>query len=407
MFSPVLQYPQIIYTSKHFFSPMKGSEEIMLHSKEETPDELPKELPKELPVKQQKELPKEIPKSDKLTPNEEKFARTSPVTSELKLREEVMHYQKLFDEVRYEVAKIVVGQADIMNNMLEAVLANGHCLVEGIPGIAKTLLLRTLAVVTGSEFKRIQFTPDLLPTDIIGVTAYDEKKGFYTVKGPIFANFVLGDEINRAPPKVQSALLEGMQEKQVTISKTSFALPKPFFVMATQNPIEQMGTYPLPEAQIDRFLYKIIMRYPSMEEEQKIMKQNISLHRFEDFHILSILNPEDILKLQEDVKKIYLDVKIEKYIVRLVDATRNPSRYNLELGKYIEFGSSPRASIALYISSKAHALLNGKIFVTPQDVKNVAPNIFRHRMILNYEGQAEEIKTDDIVKELLSKVPVV
>lgn len=354
------------------------------------PEEKPKSSEQKLP--EQKKIPEQTLKS---------------VTHDQKLKEEVAHYQKLFDELRYEVSKVVVGQGDILNAMLEAIIANGHCLVEGIPGIAKTLLLRCLSVVTGCDFKRIQFTPDLLPTDIIGVTAYEEDKGFYTVKGPIFANFVLGDEINRAPPKVQSALLEGMQEKQVTIGKTTFPLPHPFFVMATQNPIEQMGTYPLPEAQIDRFIYKITMTYPTMEDEQKIMKQNISLQRFEDFHISPVMKPEDLIILQNDAKKIYLDPKIEKYIVRLVDATRNPKRYNLELGKYIEFGSSPRASIALFIASKAHALIAGKTYVTPQDIKMVAHNIFRHRMILNFEGQAEGIKTDDIVKELLSKVPVV
>jgi len=331
----------------------------------------------------------------------------SSVNIQKKLQEEVNHYQKLFDELRYEISKVVVGQKDILDSLLEAILSNGHCLVEGIPGIAKTLLLRTLSIVTGSQFNRIQFTPDLLPSDIVGVTAYDEKKGFYTVKGPVFANFVLGDEINRAPPKVQSALLESMQEKQVTIGKTTFHLPNPFFVMATQNPLEQMGTYPLPEAQIDRFIYKLIMSYPNLEDEQKILKQNMSLNRFEDFKIFPVMTPADLIKLQEDVKRIYLDPKIEKYIVRLVDSTRNPKDYNLELGKYIEYGSSPRASISLFIASKAHAIINGKIYVTPNDVKAVAPNIFRHRMILNYEGQAEDIKTDDIVKEILSKVPVV
>lgn len=330
-----------------------------------------------------------------------------PITEEQRLKEEIEHYQKIFDELRYEISKVVVGQREIIDDVLEAVLANGHCLVEGIPGIAKTLLLRTMSVVTGCQFNRIQFTPDLLPSDIVGVTAYEDKKGFYTVKGPIFANFVLGDEINRAPPKVQSALLESMQEKQVTIGKSSFPLPFPFFVMATQNPIEQMGTYPLPEAQIDRFLFKIIMKYPSMEEEEKILSQNISLRRFEEYKTIPVMKPEDIVKLQDYTKKIYLDPKIEKYIVRLVDATRNPSKYNLELGKYIEFGSSPRASIALYIASKAHALITGKSYVTPQDVKAVSANIFRHRMILNYEGQAEEIETEDIVKELLSKVPLI
>ncbi len=324
-----------------------------------------------------------------------------------KFVEDVKKYQKVFDEMRYEVSKIVVGQSDILNFLMEAILSNGHCLVEGIPGIAKTLLLRTLSIVTGCEFKRIQFTPDLLPTDIVGVTAYEKAKGFYTVKGPIFANFVLGDEINRAPPKVQSALLEAMQEKQVTIGHNSFQLPKPFFVMATQNPIEQMGTYPLPEAQIDRFIYKIIMHYPSMSDEEKILKQNISLAKFEDYNIRPVMKPTDLLRLQQDTMQIYLDPKIEKYIVRLVDATRNPKKYNLELGKFIEFGSSPRASISLFIASKAHALLNGKVYVTPNDVKAVAPNIFRHRMILTYEGQAENVETDDVVKELLSKVPVI
>ncbi|MEM2131131.1 MAG: MoxR family ATPase [Candidatus Woesearchaeota archaeon] len=346
------------------------------------------------------------------TASPKEFEKTFNITNaqipqELKLKQEISLYQKKFDELRYEVSKIVVGQNEVMNSVIEAILSNGHCLVEGIPGIAKTLLLRTLSIAMGCDFKRIQFTPDLLPSDIVGVTAYDEKKGFYTIKGPVFANIVLGDEINRAPPKVQSALLEAMQEKQVTIGKNSFSLPKPFFVMATQNPIEQMGTYPLPEAQIDRFIYKIIMKYPPMEDEEKILKQNISLKRFEDYNISAILKPEEIVKIQEDVKKIYSDPKIEKYIVRIVDATRNPHKYNLELGKYIEFGSSPRASISLYIASKAHALLNGKIFVTPQDIKEVALNIFRHRIMLNYEGQAEDVKTEDIIKEILAKVPVV
>jgi MoxR-like ATPase len=390
----------------------QASKALMVHPKKKktiTSDVIKKHLAEKTAEKEVSEeaVEQAVKEPEKTAEAKPVAARTPPVTEQQKFKEEVEHYQKLFDELRYEVSKIVVGQRDILDGVLEAVLANGHCLVEGIPGIAKTLLLRTISVVTGSDFKRIQFTPDLLPTDIVGVTAYDDKKGFYTVKGPIFTNFVLGDEINRAPPKVQSALLESMQEKQVTIGKISFPLPNPFFVFATQNPIEQMGTYPLPEAQIDRFIYKLIMKYPSMEDEEKIMKQNISLLRFEDFKILPVMNPEDIIRLQNNVKKIYLDPKIEKYIVRLVDATRSPGRYNLELGKYIEFGSSPRASIALYIASKAHALLSGKIYVTPQDIKSVAPNIFRHRMILNYEGQAEEIKTEDIVKELLSKVPVV
>ena len=363
--------------------------------------------PVEDPVERVKQLKKESDEKSKHPVETPNISPLNTIPKHKELQKEIVYYHKLFDQLREEVARVVVGQSDILNYMYEAIISSGHCLVEGIPGIAKTLLLRTLSVVTGCEFKRIQFTPDLLPTDIVGVTAYEEKKGFYTVKGPIFGNFVLGDEINRAPPKVQSALLEAMQEKQVTIGHDSFHLPMPFFVMATQNPIEQMGTYPLPEAQIDRFMYKIIMKYPSMEDEQKILEKNISLHKFEDYNLKAILKPGDLIKLQNDVKKIYLDPKIEKYIVRLVDATRYPKKYNLELSKYVEFGSSPRASIGLFITSKAHALLSGKLYVTPNDVKAVAPNVFRHRIMLTYEGQAEEIKTEDIVKELITKVPVI
>jgi MoxR-like ATPase len=289
---------------------------------------------------------------------------------------------------------------------LEAFMSNGHVLIEGIPGIAKTLLIRTISAVTGCQFSRIQFTPDLLPTDIVGITSYDEHKGFYTVKGPIFSNFVLGDEINRAPPKVQSALLESMQERQVTLGKTTYALPSPFFVMATQNPVEQLGTYPLPEAQMDRFIYKLFMTYPTFDEELHILYQNISLNKFNDFNIQPILTPEKIIELQEDVKKIYLDPKIENYIVRISESTRNPDKYKITTGKYIQYGTSPRSSISMFIAAKAHALINGKTFVTPHDVKMVAPNVLRHRVILNYEGQAEEIKTDDIISEVLKKVPV-
>ncbi|MBT4647227.1 MoxR family ATPase [archaeon] len=319
----------------------------------------------------------------------------------------VKAYQHLFEEVRNEIGKAVIGQKEALNTLLEALIANGHVLVEGIPGIAKTLLIRTLSTVTGCEFRRIQFTPDLLPTDIIGITSYDENKGFYTIKGPIFSNFVLADEINRAPPKVQSALLESMQEKQVTIGKTSYHLPKPFFVMATQNPVEQLGTYQLPEAQVDRFIFKLMMSYPDMKDEIKILETNMTLNKFEDFELKPILHSEMIINLQQDVKKIYLDKKIEKYIVKIVDATRNPQKYHLNLGKYVEFGASPRGSIGLYIGSKAHAMMNGKTYVTPYDVKSIAMNVLRHRIILNYEGQAEDVKTDDVVKEILDKVPVI
>ena len=315
-------------------------------------------------------------------------------------------YQKQFDDIKAEMAKVIVGQHTIIDSLMEALLCNGHVLVEGVPGIAKTLTVRTLAAITGGQFSRIQFTPDLLPTDIIGITTYEEGRGFYSVKGPVFANFVLADEINRAPPKVQSALHEAMQEKQVTIGKESFSLPNPFFVMATQNPIESLGTYKLPEAQIDRFMFKVEMEYPTTDEEFKILHQNSTLKKFEEFDVKPIISPEMILKAQQDVKKVYLAKKVEKYIVNLVDATRNPEKFKLTTGKYVEYGTSPRSSIALFIASKAHALIRGRSYVTPMDIKEVAHNVLRHRIILNYEGQAEEISTDDIIDELLKKVPL-
>ncbi|MBU0758475.1 MAG: AAA family ATPase [Nanoarchaeota archaeon] len=323
-----------------------------------------------------------------------------------KFEQKVKTYQILFEKVKKEVGKVVVGQAEVLESFLEALICHGNCLVEGIPGIAKTLLVKSLATVTGCKFSRIQFTPDLLPSDIIGITTYDENRGFYTVKGPIFANFVLGDEINRAPPKVQSALLEGMQEHQVTIGKTSYPLPSPFFVMATQNPVEQMGTYPLPEAQVDRFLYKLIMTYPSVEEEVEILHKNMTLYKFSKFDLQPILSPDVILEVQESVKEIYLDPKIEKYLVRISDATRHPDNYKIKLGKYIEYGASPRSSIGLFIAAKAHAVITGRTFVTPFDVKYVAPKVLRHRLSLNYEGQAEDISTNDIIQEILDKVPI-
>ena len=320
---------------------------------------------------------------------------------------QVVFYQAKFREIRNEIAKIVVGQYDVISGLIECLISNGHALVEGIPGIGKTLLVKTLARITGCAFSRIQFTPDLLPTDIIGITTYEEGKGFFTVKGPIFANFVLADEINRSPPKVQSALLESMQEKQVTIGKETFKLPAPFFVMATQNPIEQLGTYKLPEAQVDRFLYKIKMTYPEPEEEIQILKTNITLQEFEDFDLRRVLTPDSIIRVQDFVKKVYLDKKIENYIINIVEATRKPAKYDIKMGKYIDFGGSPRSSIALYIAAKAHALLKGRTHVVAHDVKEVAYNCLRHRILLNFEGEAEGIKTEDIIKEILEKVPII
>lgn len=321
-------------------------------------------------------------------------------------QERIDHYQERFKQLRQELAKVVIGQQDIVNSLIEALVANGHVLVEGIPGIAKTLTIRSLARVTGSEFKRIQFTPDLLPTDIIGITTYEEGRGFYTVKGPIFANFVLADEINRAPPKVQSSLLESMQEKQVTIGNETFALPVPFFVMATQNPVENLGTYPLPEAQVDRFLYKLLMDYPSMQEEAQIMHTNMTTHKFEDFNLQAVFNPQEIIQAQQDVMKIHLSKDIEQYIVTITDSTRNPKNYGVETGQYIEYGASPRSTISMFIAGKARALVQGRTYVTPHDIKNVCHNVLRHRLILNYEGQAEGITPDDVIDEILRKVPI-
>lgn len=322
------------------------------------------------------------------------------------LKQEVNRYQGEFQKIREEIAKIFVGQDEMVSSLIEALLCNGHVLLEGIPGVGKTLLIKTLSRVTGCSFSRIQFTPDLLPTDILGITTYEEGKGFYTVKGPVFSNFVLGDEINRSPPKVQSALLEAMQERQVTIGKETFRLPSPFFVMATQNPLEQLGTYKLPEAQLDRFHYKILMVYPTNEEELKILEVNMTLRNFEDYGIQPILNADEILDAQALTKKIKIDRKMSEYIVRIVDATRNYKKYGIEKGKYISFGASPRASIALYIASKAKTLLSNRIQVTPADVRGVAKNVLRHRVLLNFEGQAEGVTADDIIDEILAKVKI-
>ncbi len=325
---------------------------------------------------------------------------------EKKNSEKIIKDQKIINEIKKEVSNIIVGQEKVVNGFLRALLANGNVLVEGVPGLAKTLIVRALSAVMGCGFSRIQFTPDLLPTDIIGITAYERERGFYVLKGPIFSNFILADEINRAPPKVQSALLECMQEKQATIGKETFSMPMPFFVLATQNPLEQVGVYPLPEAQIDRFLFKIEIGYPSINEEQIILNKNITTKKFENFTLKPIMSTEKILELQDDVKKVYLDKKIEKYIIQIIDATRNPNNYKVKLGNYINYGASPRASIGLFIASKAEALMNGKTFVTPQDVKEVAYDILRHRLILNYEAQSENIKVEDVISEILARVPV-
>lgn len=329
-----------------------------------------------------------------------------PEKESISLEELKSNLDKL-NKLKAEISKLIVGQNKIIDGLLRGVLCDGHILVEGVPGIAKTLIVKSFAIVTGCTSKRIQFTPDLLPADITGITMYNDKtKEFSTVKGPIFANFIIADEINRATPKVQSALLEAMQEKQVTIGRETFKVPLPFFVMANSNPIENEGVYNLPEAQIDRFLFKLLISYPTLEEERQVLRKNVSIYKFEDFNLKPILSPEEIIKLQDFIKKIYCSEKVEEYILHIVDATRNPAKYKLNLGKYIENGASPRATIALYISGKAEAFLNGETFVTPQHIKNISHDILRHRIILNYEGVADSIQRDEIITEILAKIPV-
>lgn len=299
----------------------------------------------------------------------------------------------------------IVGQKHLIDSLLIALLSNGHVLLEGVPGLAKTLAIKTLAHVIDAKYSRIQFTPDILPADVIGTMMYSVKsEQFQVKKGPIFANFVLADEINRAPAKVQSALLEAMQERQVTIGDNTFPLDEPFLVMATQNPIEQEGTYPLPEAQVDRFLLKVVIGYPTKEEEKIIIRQNITNDRKE---IRPLLKPEEILEAQKVCEKIYIDEKIERYIVDIVFATRFPADYALnDLVSIISFGASPRASISLARAARSYAFLRGRGYVVPEDVRAVAHDVLRHRIGLTYEAEANNITTDDIVSEILDKVEV-
>ena len=299
----------------------------------------------------------------------------------------------------------IVGQKHLIDSLLIALLSNGHVLLEGVPGLAKTLAIKTLAQIIDAKYSRIQFTPDLLPADVIGTMVYSVKSEQFQVKrGPIFANFVLADEINRAPAQVPSALLEAMQERQVTIGDSTFPLDEPFLVMATQNPIEQEGTYPLPEAQVDRFLLKVVIGYPSKEEEKVIIRQNITNEKKE---IRPLLKPEEILEAQRVVEKIYIDEKIERYIVDIVFATRFPADYNLnDLTTIIAFGASPRASISLARAARSYAFLRGRGYVVPEDVRAVAHDVLRHRIGLTYEAEANTITADEIISEILDKVEV-
>lgn len=315
--------------------------------------------------------------------------------------EEVAECYEQVDQMRKEVGKVFFGHEEVVNSLIRALLCNGHVLLEGIPGIAKTLVIKTLAKVSGCSSSRIQFTVDLLPTDITGLTTYDPKKGFEVVKGPIFANFIIADEINRSPPKTQSALLEAMQERQVSIGKETYKLPNPFFVMANQNPLETEGVYSLPEAQIDRFLFKVIFGYPKQDDEERIMEQNTTFKKFDEISLQSVTSPQEILDMQSLTHRIYLDKKIKKYIMDIVNLTRNK---NFKYGPYIEMGASPRASINCYIAAKAEALMQGRKYVLPSDVDKIACDVLRHRLILSYKAQAEKITPETIIDEILSIV---
>lgn len=315
------------------------------------------------------------------------------------------HHLKI-DQVYSEVSKVVVGQDYMVNRLLIGLFTNGHILLEGVPGLAKTLTISTVAKVLHLDFQRIQFTPDLLPSDLVGTMIYNQREGKFEVKkGPIFANIILADEINRSPAKVQSALLEAMQEKTVTIGETTFKLDKPFLVMATQNPVENEGTYPLPEAQVDRFMMKVSVTYPSKEQELEIMRR-IANMQF-DFTVNAILTKEDIFTIREEVNRVKISESLEKYIIELVSASRYPKEYKLDHeGQYIQFGASPRASINLNLASKAAAYLEGRDYVLPEDIKEVAADVMNHRIILNYEAEADNVKTTDIIRAILSKVPI-
>jgi MoxR-like ATPase len=315
-------------------------------------------------------------------------------------------HKKKINAVFGEVAKVVVGQEYMVNRLLVGLFTNGHVLLEGVPGLAKTLTISTLAQVLHLDFQRIQFTPDLLPSDLIGTMIYNQKEGKFEVKkGPIFANIILADEINRSPAKVQSALLESMQEKTVTIGETTFKLDRPFLVMATQNPVDQEGTYPLPEAQVDRFMMKVFVDYPTKVDELEIMRR-ISNMKF-DYQVNTILTKEDIFAVREEVNKVKISESLEKYIIELVTATRKPKEYKLDNeSQYIQFGASPRASINLNLAAKAMAYFDGRDYVLPEDIKEVALDVMNHRILLNYEAEADNIKTSDIIKAILNRVPI-
>lgn len=321
------------------------------------------------------------------------------------LNDRVAEKSAFVGDLRAEMQKVIIGQKYLVDRLIIGLLSNGHILLEGVPGLAKTLSVKTLASCLHTAFQRIQFTPDLLPADLVGTQIYNPKEGaFSTKKGPIFSNIILADEINRAPAKVQSALLEAMQERQVTIGHQSYPLPAPFLVMATENPIEQEGTYPLPEAQVDRFMLKLRITYPSIEEERLILDAMAFTQK--EILVKPVIEPATLLEARDVVDNIYVDDKIKEYILSIIFSTRDPGKYQLEIQEYLRYGASPRATIYLTVGARAHAFLNGRGYVTPQDVKSIAPDILRHRIIPSYEAEAEELTSDDLIQRILSELPV-
>jgi MoxR-like ATPase len=322
------------------------------------------------------------------------------------LNEKINHSATFIDKIHAEIGKIIIGQHHMVERLLIGLLSNGHILLEGVPGLAKTLAIKSLANTINAQFSRIQFTPDLLPADVIGTMIYNQQKNEFVVrKGPIFANFILADEINRAPAKVQSALLEAMQERQVTIGNSSYLLEEPFLVLATQNPIEQEGTYPLPEAQVDRFMLKVIIDYPSKIEEQAIIRQNVLA--MQQPHINSVVSSSEILNARQLIRQVYMDEKVEQYIIDIVFASRYPDQYNLnKIKPLISYGGSPRASINLALAAKAYAYLNKRGYVIPEDVRNICKDVLRHRIGLTYEAEAENVNVEMVINEILKAVNV-
>jgi MoxR-like ATPase len=321
------------------------------------------------------------------------------------LGEQVQTAAGWITKLRSEVGKVIVGQEQLVDRLLVGLLANGHVLLEGVPGLAKTLSVRTLAAAIHATFHRIQFTPDLLPADIVGTLIYSPQDGkYHATKGPVFANFVLADEINRAPAKVQSALLETMQERQVTLGGETMPLPTPFLVLATENPIDQEGTYPLPEAQVDRFMFKVMLDYPSFDEERRILDR--MAFTAPETKVQAVIDLEEILRTRKLVDQIHVDEKVRNYIVQLVFATRQPDRHQLDLKHFIQYGGSPRATIFLTLAGRAWALLQGREYVTPEDVKSIGPDVLRHRIILTYEAEAQGVTTDNIIEKIFHAVPV-